>query len=290
MGCALQRGYEFRSFALSESHLGCRRRCDRGPDRADGPGCHHTVSMTPRAVSRGCGTQRRPPAGGLFALPTRRPPVVMCLGLARDLSRAGPKTSSRGTTMRALGKPKSTLGDPLLRRAAGVLTTPRPSGVVRKYKKVEVSPPSYSTEIYGVGKPALRKVLYCYRVPCISGARFQTGPIRFSRVGLNFVGRNENSSFSRNPKRGHPARCAVCAAEGRARQALGGQAVGAAHPGTRHRRLPEGTARTALVMYWNQHERETMGGCFCLFVTGSRHFGYVGNGCIFSVHLCSGPS
>ena len=142
MGCALQRGYEFRSFALSESHLGCRRRCDRGPDHADGPGCHHTVSMTPRAVSRGCGTQRRPPAGGLFALPTRRPPVVMCLGLARDLSRAGPKTSSLGTTTRDLGKFKSALGDPLLRRATGVLTAPRPSSPVRKYKKVEISPPS----------------------------------------------------------------------------------------------------------------------------------------------------
>ena len=145
MGCALQRGYEFRSFALSESHLGCRRRCDRGPDRADGPGCHHTVSMTPRAVSRGCGTQRRPPAGGLFALPTRRPPVVMCLGLARDLSRAGPKTSSLGTTTRDLGKFKSALGDPLLRRATGVLTAPRPSCAMRKYKKVEISPPFEST-------------------------------------------------------------------------------------------------------------------------------------------------
>ena len=73
----------------------------------------------------------------------------MCLGLARDLSRAGPKTSSLGTTTRDLGKIKSALGDPLLRRATGVLTAPRPSCAMRKYKKkVEVITPFLQDQIY----------------------------------------------------------------------------------------------------------------------------------------------
>ena len=182
MGCALQRGYEFRSFALSESHLGCRRRCDRGPDRADGPGCHHTVSMTPRAVSRGCGTQRRPPAGGLFALPTRRPPVVMCLGLARDLSRAGPKTSSLGTTTRDLGKFKSALGDPLLRRATGVLTAPSPFQPGAEIQEGGNLTPFRKYQLYELQKRALPEfVVIIFQGPDLVAAKFKA----FLKFGTN---------------------------------------------------------------------------------------------------------
>ena len=182
MGCALQRGYEFRSFALSESHLGCRRRCDRGPDRADGPGCHHTVSMTPRAVSRGCGTQRRPPAGGLFALPTRRPPVVMCLGLARDLSRARPKTSSLGTTTRDLGKFKSALGDPLLRRATGVLTAPSPFQPGAEIQEGGNLTPFRKYQLYELQKRALPEfVVIIFQGPDLVAAKFKA----FLKFGTN---------------------------------------------------------------------------------------------------------